>query len=201
MYPFMIDLKNKKIVIVGGGKVAANRVLALLPFQPFMTVISPTLDERLEDLYEEKKIQYEKRKFQPKDVENAFIVIAATNDYETNQLVKKSCHENQLYNIVDDPKSSSFHFPAMHQHNGITVAVTTSGISPMLAKQLRDEFAEIVDALDDKYLTFLQDVRNLVKTKPLEASKKKEIYKKCLQKQFVQSENERQAFFASIEKL
>lgn len=201
MYPFMLDIKNKKIVFVGGGNVAANRVLSLLPFQPLITIISPTLDERLVNLYKEKKIHYEKRTFQPKDVEDAYIVIAATNDYETNQLVRACCHENQLYNIVDDPKGSSIHFPAMYQHQGITVAVTTNGISPILAKQLRDEFAEIVDAFDEGYLTFLQDIRNLVRAKQLETSKKQEIYKKCLQKQFVRSEKERKAFLTSIEKL
>lgn len=201
MYPLMIDLKDKKIVIVGGGNVATSRVYTLLPYGPHITVISPDLHERLTSLFDEKKIHYEKRSFQPTDVKDAFLVIAATNDKKTNQLVKESCHKQQLYNIVDDPNGSTFHFPAIHQHHGITVAVTTSGISPTLAKHLRDEFAHIIDDFDEQYLQFLQDVRSLVKQKQFQPPKKREILKQCLQNKFVQSEEERQNFIQSLSKL
>lgn len=201
MYPFMINIKNKPIVIVGGGKVATNRVLSLLPFEPNITVVSPTIDERLKPLYKEKQIQYEKRTFHPTDVKDAFIVIAATDCYETNQQVKSSCHRNQLYNIVDDPKGSSFHFPAIHRNNGITFGVTTSGISPTLAKHLRNQFAKIVDEYDENYLTFLQEVRKLIKQKELHFSQKHFLLQQCLQKKFVKSEEERKTFFETIQKL
>ena len=201
MYPFMIDIKDKKIVIIGGGKVAANRVISLLPWQPQITIISSTLDERLQKLVEENNIHYEARNFHLGDVEEAFIVIAATNDRHVNQLVKNSCHKNQLFNIVDDPAESSFHFPALHVHNGITVAVTTSGISPLLAKHLRDEFASIIDEFDEGYLSFLQEIRKLVKEKQLAPLEKRTILQQCLLEKYIASSEERKTYLQQVQLL
>lgn len=201
MYPFMIDIKNKNIVVVGGGKVATNRVQNLLPYAPKITVISPTISKTLKVLIEKEKIGYIQRTFQQSDVEDAFIVIAATNQFETNQLVKNSCSQNQLYNIVDDPAGSSFHFPAMYSNNGITVGVTTSGISPLLAKSLRDEFSQIIKQLDGDYLIFLKEVRQIVKEKHFDSVKKREILQQSLQMKYVESENERKSFLELISSL
>ena len=201
MYPFMINIHNKKIVVIGGGKVAAKRILALIQWKPLITVISPKLDEQLVALVNNGMIQHKERTFQASDVEEAFIVIAATNDNTVNRIVKGSCAIHQLYNIVDDPQGSSFHFPAMHTGHDITVAVATNGISPTLAIHLRNEFASIIDDLQPTYLAFLQEVRQHLKYAPLTGQQKRELLAECMEKQYQIDAYARASFFEKIKKV
>lgn len=177
----MVDIRNRKAVVIGGGKIAAKRIKSLLRFQPNITVVSPVLDASLHVLVKSGEIEHIARAFQIGDVQGALLVIAATDDAAINQLVKESCHTNQLINIVDDPANSSFHFPAMYEKNEITIAVTTSGISPILAKNLRDDFAAIVDGLEPDYLLFLKEVRQLVKAGQFTKEQKRFLLAECLE--------------------
>lgn len=181
MFPVMVNVRDKKVTVIGGGKIAAKRIESLLRFQPNITVVSPVLEERLHTLVKSGEIEHIARVYQIGDVQGALLVIAATNDGVVNQLVKESCHPNQLLNIVDDPANSSFHFPAMYEKNEITIAVTTSGISPMLAKNLRDDFAAIVDGIEPEYLLFLKEVRQLVKTGRFTKDQKRFLLAECLE--------------------
>ena len=197
----MINIHHKKIVVIGGGKIAAKRILALIPWQPFITVISPKLDEQLVALVHNDVIQHKERTFQVSDVDPAFIVIAATNDKTVNRIVKDSCGSNQLYNIVDDPQGSTFHFPAMYTEHDITVAVATNGLSPTLAIHLRDKFAAIIDDLQPAYLTFLQEVRQHLKGASLTGQQKRELLAECMEEQYQTDEYARASFFEKVERV
>ncbi|MCM3720606.1 siroheme synthase [Solibacillus isronensis] len=186
------------MVVIGGGKIAAKRIESLLRFQPNITVVSPVLEERLHAFVESGVIKYIARFFQISDVQGALLVIAATNDAAVNQLVKENSHPYQLINIVDDPANSSFHFPAIYEKNEITIAVTTSGISPMLAKNLRDDFAAIVDGMDPEYLLFLKEVRHLVKEGQFTKEQKRILLKECLEECYHSNSIQRSIFMEKI---
>jgi precorrin-2 dehydrogenase / sirohydrochlorin ferrochelatase len=180
MYPFMINITNKKIVVIGGGKVAAKRIQSMLPWQPHITVVSPSLIESLQPLVKNNSIRHMERNFQSSDVEHAFLVIAATNDRNMNQIIKDSCHLNQLVNVVDDPVSSSFHFPAFYEKDDVMVAVSTNGASPSLSVKLRDEFAAIIDDFAPDYIAFLKEVRTSIKRSNLPADEKRQLLQQVL---------------------
>ncbi|WP_285848676.1 precorrin-2 dehydrogenase/sirohydrochlorin ferrochelatase family protein [Solibacillus isronensis] len=194
----MVNIRDKKVVVIGGGKIAAKRIESLLRFQPNITVVSPVLEERLHAFVESGVIKYIARFFQISDVQGALLVIAATNDAAVNQLVKENSHPYQLINIVDDPANSSFHFPAIYEKNEITIAVTTSGISPMLAKNLRDDFAAIVDGMDPEYLLFLKEVRHLVKEGQFTKEQKRILLKECLEECYHSNSIQRSIFMEKI---
>ena len=194
----MVDIRDKKVVVIGGGKIAAKRIDSLLRFRPNITVVSPVLEERLHVLVESVVIEHIARAYQIGDVQGALLVIAATDDAAVNQLVKESCHANQFLNIVDDPANSSFHFPAMYEKNEITIAVTTSGISPMLAKNLRDDFAAIVDGIEPEYLLFLREVRRLVKVSQFSKERKHALLKDCLEECYHSNSIQRKIFLKKM---
>ena len=198
MFQMMVDIRNRKAVVIGGGKIAAKRIESLLRFQPNITVVSPVLDASLHALVKSGEIEHIARAFQIGDVQGALLVIAATDDAAINQLVKESCHTNQLINIVNDPSNSSFHFPAMYEKNEITIAVTTSGISPMLAKNLRDDFAAIVDGIEPEYLLFLKEVRRLVKVSQFSKERKHTLLKDCLEECYQSNSIQRKIFLEKM---
>jgi len=176
----MLQLLNKKVVVVGGGTVACRKVLPVLQQGAHVVVVSPKLNEDLERLWLSEQINWVKRPFQKEDVEGAFLVFAATNDSLINKEVADSCGPYQLINIVDNPKRSTFHVPAIHQQSHLTIAVSTNGISPLLAKKIRDEIAVHYDVQMDYYFEFLLAVRHYVKDAPLEMEQKRAILSEAL---------------------
>ena len=85
-FPFFIDIKGKKCIIVGGGNVAARKIEKLLPFEPYITVIAPEISDDITSL---NGIKIIKRKFRDEDIDSAFFVISASDDEQLNAHIFK----------------------------------------------------------------------------------------------------------------
>ena len=138
-------MQARRTVVVGGGHVAARKVESLLEAEAHVKVISPVLVPELELLMEAGDITALKRSYQEGDLEGAFLVIAATDDNTVNQAIwaeatKRGC----LINVVDDPEHSTFILPAVMQHGEMSIAITTGGSSPALARRLRERLENII---------------------------------------------------------
>ncbi len=155
----MLKLENKHIVIVGGGKVATQKVHKLVKEKASVEVISPTVTDELRKYALKGDIHWVARSFQPEDVNHAFLVIAATNSREVNEEVKKSCVEGQLINIVDAPEDSNFFNTATLERGRLTIAISTEGASPLLAKKIKNDINSFLEDGYEEYLQFLQEAR------------------------------------------
>ena len=110
MYPILLKLKNKKILVVGGGKIAERKIIRLLKAEANISLISPEITDGLQKFVDEKKLAYNKRKFIKNDLKNVFLVIAATNDREVNHLIFRESEKNGiLINVIDDPDYCNFY--------------------------------------------------------------------------------------------
>ncbi len=136
-YPAFIDLRGKHCIVVGGGKVAERKVAALLRSGAKVTVISPFVTGVLADHTERKRIKHVKRKYRKGDLEDAFFVIAAASDRRVNKEV--ALDAPCLLNAVDDPELANFIVPSVVKRGPLVLAVSTSGSSPALAKNIRKE--------------------------------------------------------------
>jgi len=120
-FPFYIDIKDKKILVVGGGKVALRKVEKLLQFEPKITVVAPFICDEIRKL----GVSIIERKFIDSDIDNIFCAISATDDEVVNGHIFKLCSEkNILVNTVDDKDKCGFIFPALVNKNGITAGIT-----------------------------------------------------------------------------
>jgi precorrin-2 dehydrogenase/sirohydrochlorin ferrochelatase len=136
-YPAFIDLRGRQCIVVGGGKIAERKVAALLRSGARVTVISPSVTGVLARYSERKRITHVKRKYRKGDLKNVFLVIAATSDGLVNREV--SLDAPCLLNVVDAPDLANFIVPAVVKRGPLTLAVSTSGASPALAKSIRKE--------------------------------------------------------------
>lgn len=145
-YPIcLINLENKKSIVVGGGKIALRKTLSLLDAGACVTVISPILDQALLSLVKHHRVQWEQRIFVKGDLKHAFMVIAATNDAQVNQEIwEEATSQGSLINVVDDPLHSNFILPAVVKRGELQVAISTGGSSPALARRLREKFETII---------------------------------------------------------
>jgi len=125
--------------------VAARKVEGLLAADARVKVISPVIIPELQQIVSSGKISFTQRAYQNGDLEGAYLVIAATDDLSVNYAVwneatKRGC----LINVVDDPEHSTFILPAILQRGEMSVAVSTGGGSPALARRLRERLEDII---------------------------------------------------------
>ena len=160
-FPFFIDIKNKNCVVVGGGTVALRKIEKLIQFEPDITVIAPEISDYILCI---EGIRIIKRTFLDSDLDGAFFVITATNDEMLNEHIFRMCSEkNILVNTVDDKEKCSFIFPAIVKRENVTVAVSTSGKSPIYARYLSKQIENLLDDRTDEIIEILASVRSKIK--------------------------------------
>lgn len=170
-YPVFLNTRGKKCVVVGGGQVALRKARALLDAGADVKVVSPDLCMELNTLVEAEEISVEKRQFQPGDLEGAFITVAATDDNSINlEVAREARGKGILVNVVDDPGNSDFIVPSYLRRGEITVAVSTTGRSPALARKIR---ARLEEDIGNEYAALVQlvdEVRMEIKRRGIKVS-------------------------------
>jgi siroheme synthase-like protein len=136
-----IDVTSRNCLVVGGGRVAEEKVQGLLDCGADVTVVAPEVEDAVWAL----PVNVLERPFVESDVVGRFLVIAATNDRSVNRLVSRVAEERQtLCNVADDPELCNFILPALVRRDPIVVGVSTGGASPALAQRLRDDIGDLV---------------------------------------------------------
>jgi len=157
-YPVSLNISGRKCVVVGGGQVALRKAKALLEHGADVEVISPDLCPELVQLAGSGEIRVLAREYQPGDLKKAFVAIAATDDTEVNQRVVTEARKDAvLVNVVDDAENSDFIVPSYLRRGEVTIAVSTSGRSPALARKIRtrlekelgDEYASLIHLIGE----------------------------------------------------
>lgn len=145
MYTACLNLEGKKVTIVGGGKVAYRKAVALANEKCDLHIIAPSFIEAFKSLGPEVNLVY--KCYEEGDCANSFLVVAATDDYEINQVVGAFCKRaNKLCNVVDNKELSSFIVPSSFKRGDLMIAVSTGGASPSLAALIKKELEEKYDA-------------------------------------------------------
>ncbi len=147
-YPVGLRLAGRRVVVVGGGHVAQRRVPALIGAGADVLLVSPEVTPALEGLAGE--ITWVERRFELADLEDAWYVVAATDDPETNALVSEECERRRIFCVrADDAAGGTAWTPAVGRHGGLTVAVLANR-EPRKSAGVRDD---IMTALRDGTLT------------------------------------------------
>lgn len=190
--PLMIDLTDKTVVVVGGGRIAERRVMSLINSGANIRVVSPEITEALYALWEQGAIEWEKKHYESKDTNDAFLVIAATDQPDVNRSVRHSISDNALVNMVDDSKLGNVEFPASHRRGMLTISVSTGGASPMLTSKIIRELASKFDSSFEPYIDFLYTCRKLIKRTALTRDEQQDILKEILTDTFLKEEKQQE---------
>lgn len=142
-YPVMLDLRERSVTVIGGDRIAAEKAAALAGSGARVDVISPEFGEEMLDLSDRGLVTLCRKRYQPGDLAGAFIVVAATTDQATIEAIWRETQERgQPVNIVDVPRYCSFILPSILRRGKLTIAVSTEGASPALAKRIRQQLEE-----------------------------------------------------------
>jgi siroheme synthase-like protein len=172
-YPIFLNLQGKKCVVVGGGRVALRKVTTLLDCGADVTVISAKPHAEILKLFKNKAIRLVQRNYKPGDLRGAPLSIAATHVKKINRKVAEESKKNgALVNVVDDAELSDFIIPSSFRRGDLSVAVSTSGMSPAFAKKIRAKLEKNIGMEYAYLLSLIAETRSEIKKKGLRVSAK-----------------------------
>jgi len=142
-YPVYLNLNGKRCLVFGGGPVAEDKVSKLQGSGARISVISPEVTPALQVSARSGDLEWHAREYQPGDLEGAFLSIAATNQRDVNQRIfQEATQLGVLLNVVDQPDQCSFIAPSIVKRGEVTLAISTGGSSPALARKLREALSD-----------------------------------------------------------
>ena len=163
-YPVALNIAGRQCVIIGGGQVALRKVNMLLEAGAEVTVISPNMCPDLIQMAARGEIRITNREYHTGDLENVFVAIAATDNGETNEQVITEAREGSvLVNVVDDAENSDFIVPSYFRRGSLSIAVSTSGESPALARKIRSLLEKEISADYSTLVNITSEVRTELK--------------------------------------
>lgn len=181
-FPMFVDLKGKRVVVIGGGHLAWHKFSVLKPFEPDITVIAPDVCDRLKA----ENIKIIESAYEVEQLNDADMVICAVDDKELSKTISADCALRHIpVNVVDEKDKCSFIFGSMITDGELSIGISTNGASPTAAHYMKEEIAKVIPEHFDEILERLASTRRhiLDTTDPAERGQ-------LLKEQFYQLLNE-----------
>ncbi|WP_457748089.1 precorrin-2 dehydrogenase/sirohydrochlorin ferrochelatase family protein, partial [Sulfurimonas sp.] len=163
-FPMFMDMTDLKVLVVGGGVIATEKLEKLIDFTHHITVIALRIDSDAQALIDKYTLQASQRAYSAGDIDGFDIVIVATDTQDLHKAIYAESRESRtLVNSVDNTAYCDFIFPSYVKKDALTIAFSTGGASPAFAKQIRQHFEKIIP---DSVGAFLEKMKNLRSTMP-----------------------------------
>jgi precorrin-2 dehydrogenase/sirohydrochlorin ferrochelatase len=180
-FPILVDLRGKKVLVVGGGNVAARKIGSLLAHGATVELIAKELSAHVAAWVEKGLVKHVDQDFSESRLESFFMVIAATNDDSLNQQVSLKAQEHGLLvNVVDQPLDCNFIVPSVLRRGDLVVAVSTSGKSPAFARKIRLDLERQFGDEIECFLILMGHLRERVLAHGLPQDQNKELFEKLI---------------------
>lgn len=164
-YPVFMDLRGRRVVLVGGGNVALEKIGRLVEAGADVTVVAPRLIPEMQALVDAGRARLERREYARGDLDGAELVFTATDDGAINALVASDAREAGIWiNAADDARHCDFILPSLAVRGPIAIASSTSGSSPALARWLRHQMEQFLSDDVEALADLLADVRTEVRS-------------------------------------
>jgi len=177
-FPMFIQLKGRKCLVVGGGKVALRKIKVLKDFEAEVTVVAPDIIEQIRQIDDICRIF---RSFEEKDLKSVELVVAATDDKKENHRISQFCMEQNIpVNAVDQKEDCSFIFPSYIKEGEVVGAFSSSGQSPVITQYLKKEIRPALTKQLGQISESLGEIREVVKKLVWPEKRRKVLYKELL---------------------
>jgi precorrin-2 dehydrogenase/sirohydrochlorin ferrochelatase len=200
----MLNVRDRLAIVVGGDTVAAEKATNLSACGARVTVQNATFCEELLDLAQQQKVMLLHKAYEPGDLAQAFVVVAATHDPALMEPIwQETQQRNQLVNIVDEPARCNFILPSILRRDQLTIAVSTEGASPSLAKRIRQQLEKLFPPAYGVYLRLAGTVRTHIRKQGLSYEQRDEFFGDFFDSQVLQhlTDNQREQALAEIRSL
>jgi len=185
-YPINLVLENKKCVVVGAGVVAERKVRRLLESGAKVTVVGLESTSGIKALAKNKRIIFKNSSFNLRDLAGAYLVIAATSDRLLNSRISAYClKKGILINVVDSPLDCNFILPSLVNRGDLTISISTEGISPALAKNIRRQLELVFGPEYASLLRLMKDFRAIAQDKIKNPRLRKQFFQDSISREIL----------------
>ena len=176
MFPIFLKLDGRRVLVVGASTVAEGKIRGLLEARASIQVVAPEAVLQVQKWAGEGVVAWKARGFQPSDLDQVSLVIAATSSSELNaQVFKEAQARKVLCNAVDDPENCDFYYPAVVRRGDLQIAISTNGRSPALAQRLRQELEEQFGPEYEQWVEELGRAREQLTLKKLDTEPRRKL--------------------------
>lgn len=185
-YPIFLNLRGRKVIVVGGGTVAERKARTLLQCGAKVVVISPSLTTRLRGLARKGSIHYRKRTYRVQDLQGATMVLATTDDRNVQKIIARDARRRRiLVNVADRVEFCDFIAPSILTRGDLTIAFSTGGASPGLAQKLRRDLGKQLGQAYTDFLRWMGPVRQeILRTIPSQ-TKRRRLFQRILNSELI----------------
>jgi len=163
-FPAFLQMNNKKVLLVGGGNIALEKLEKLLDFTKDIKIIALDFSASIQELIEQKGLESEVRAYEKGDIKECSIVIVAVDDIALQaEIFEESKNYKCLCNAVDSVDYCDFIFPSYVKEDDLTIAISTSGTSPAFAKHFKHYIKGVIPS---NISVFLAEMKGLRKSLP-----------------------------------
>jgi siroheme synthase-like protein len=174
LLPIFVKLRDRLVVVVGGGTIAEGKIDGLFAAEARVRVVAPQVTPAIAQWIEQGKVEWRAKTFAPVDLDGAFLVIAATSAPGVNEAVFAEADSNGiLCNAVDDIEHCHFYYGSVLQRGDLQIAISTNGKSPALAQRLRLQLEKRFGPEYELWLAWLGAARDLLRAGEGSADSKK----------------------------
>jgi precorrin-2 dehydrogenase / sirohydrochlorin ferrochelatase len=174
LFPMFLKLAGRRCLVVGAGTIAESKIASLLEAGANVSVVAPDATPKVRSWAASNRIEWQQRSFQPADLDNMFLVVAATSSPKLHEEIFREAVKRQvLCNIVDVPSLCDFYYPSIIQRGALQIAISTSGQSPALAQRLRKELENQFSPAYTSWLEELGHARDLLFSQNLSSNQRK----------------------------
>src|SRR5215471_8306121 len=176
-YPVYLNLKGKRVVVIGGGEVAERKIESLLETGATIVVISPEVTSRIAALAGQQRVELQRRAYALGDCIGAALVLSATDDPEISRAAYKEASALGIFiNTADQPALCSFIMPAVVRRGDIGIAISTSGTSPALAARLRRKISGVIGPEYARLVELLSRARLEIRSRVATEKNRKDLH-------------------------
>jgi precorrin-2 dehydrogenase/sirohydrochlorin ferrochelatase len=174
LFPIFLKLAKRRCLVIGAGKTAEEKIPTLLRCGATVLVIAPVATRTIQAWASDRKLIWEQRRFEVRDLESAFLVVAATPSKTVNRTVSEQAQQRRiLCNVVRDRTLCDFYYPAVVRRGPLQIAISTAGHSGALAQRLRKELESQFGPEWESWLRWLGEARSSLYDDPLSPKRRR----------------------------
>ena len=175
-FPIFLEIKNKPVLVIGGGDIALRKIKLLIKSKPNLTVVAKNFCEEILDLKDRYSIDIIQKDFHPDDIEFPMIIIAATNNKLLNKQIAQIGGKKKIpVNVVDQPSLCTFTMGSIVERGSLVVSISSSGKAPVLVRQLREKIEMMIPDAYKDLVDLAGSLRDKVK-KSIKVNNTGEVY-------------------------
>jgi precorrin-2 dehydrogenase / sirohydrochlorin ferrochelatase len=176
LFPMFLKLSARLCLVVGAGPVAESKIASLVEAGARVRVVAPMATPLVRSWAQSETIEWQRRPFQPADLEGVFLVVAATSSTEVHELLfELASQRGVLCNIVDVPPLCDFYYPSVVQRGALQIAISTAGQSPALAQRLRKQLEDQFGPGYEEWLAQLGEARDKLYSTKMDPEERKRL--------------------------